>query len=190
MMPVITEFSIPRMKKRLPTLLASLIGTALYSQQGLADVLASQCMLGVPGYTRPLIQGKNNNDLPVTINADQAKGRYPDNAVFTGNVDVQQGNGRLQSDEIQLHQKQVQGQTTPVRTVDALGNVHYDDDQVVLRGPKGWSNLNTKDTNVWNGDYQMVGRQGRGTADQMKAARAEPLYHSGKWHLYLLPARR
>ncbi|KKF36160.1 LPS assembly protein LptD [Erwinia tracheiphila] len=168
MMPVITEFSIPRMKKRLPTLLASLIGTALYSQQGLADVLASQCMLGVPGYTRPLIQGKNNNDLPVTINADQAKGRYPDNAVFTGNVDVQQGNGRLQSDEIQLHQKQVQGQTTPVRTVDALGNVHYDDDQVVLRGPKGWSNLNTKDTNVWNGDYQMVGRQGRGTADQMK----------------------
>lgn len=168
MMPVITEFSIPRMKKRLPTLLASLIGTALYSQQGLADVLASQCMLGVLGYTRPLIQGKNNNDLPVTINADQAKGRYPDNAVFTGNVDVQQGNGRLQSDEIQLHQKQVQGQTTLVRTVDALGNVHYDDDQVVLRGPKGWSNLNTKDTNVWNGDYQMVGRQGRGTADQMK----------------------
>ncbi|MGS6324797.1 LPS assembly protein LptD, partial [Enterobacter hormaechei] len=26
----------------------------------------------------------------------------------------------------------------------------------------------TKDTNVWEGDYQMVGRQGRGTADLMK----------------------
>ncbi len=57
---------------------------------------------------------------------------------------------------------------TPVRTVDALGNVHYDDNQVILKGPKAWSNLNTKDTNVWEGDYQMVGRQGRGKADLMK----------------------
>ncbi|MGA7510277.1 MAG: LPS assembly protein LptD [Erwinia billingiae] len=168
MMPAITEFSIPRMKKRLPTLLATLIGTAIYSQQGLADDLASQCMLGVPSYNRPLVQGKTNNDLPVTINADNAKGNYPDNAVFTGNVDIQQGNSRLLSDEVQLHQKQQPGQPTPVRTVDALGNVHYDDNQVILKGPKAWSNLNTKDTNVWNGDYQMVGRQGRGTGDQMK----------------------
>jgi len=46
--------------------------------------------------------------------------------------------------------------------------VHYDDNQVILKGPKAWSNLNTKDTNVWKGDYQMVGRQGRGDADLMK----------------------
>ncbi len=52
--------------------------------------------------------------------------------------------------------------------MDALGNVHYDDNQVILKGPKAWSNLNTKDTNVWEGDYQMVDRQGRGTADVMK----------------------
>ncbi|WP_435947172.1 LPS assembly protein LptD [Dryocola sp. BD586] len=155
------------MKKRIPTLLATLIGSALYSQQGLAADLASQCMLGVPSYNRPLIAGDTNN-LPVTINADHAKGDYPDNAVFTGNVDIQQGNSRLQSDEVQLHQKQVEGQPDPVRTVDALGNVHYDDNQVILKGPKAWSNLNTKDTNVWEGDYQMVDRQGRGTADVMK----------------------
>ncbi|RKQ39949.1 LPS assembly protein LptD [Enterobacter sp. R1(2018)] len=155
------------MKKRIPTLLATLIGSALYSQQGLAADLASQCMLGVPSYNRPLIEGDTNN-LPVTINADHAKGDYPDNAVFTGNVDIQQGNSRLQSDEVQLHQKQVEGQPDPVRTVDALGNVHYDDNQVILKGPKAWSNLNTKDTNVWEGDYQMVDRQGRGTADVMK----------------------
>ncbi|MEJ4046338.1 LPS assembly protein LptD [Erwinia sp. SLM-02] len=168
MMPVTTEFSIPRMKKSLPTLLATLIGSALYSQQGLADDLASQCMLGVPSYDRPLVQGKKTNELPVTIDADKAQGNYPDNAVFTGNVDIQQGNSRLQSDEVQLHQKTVQGQATPTRTVDALGNVRYDDNQVILKGPKAWSNLNTKDTNVWNGNYQMVGRQGRGDADQMK----------------------
>ncbi len=161
------EPRITRMKKRIPTLLATMIGTALYSQQGMAADLASQCKLGIPTYNRPLVQGEPNQ-LPVTINADHAKGNYPDNAVFTGNVDIQQGNGRLQADEVQLHQKQVEGQPAPVRTVDALGNVHYDDNQVILKGPKAWANLNTKDTNVWEGDYQMVGRQGRGKADLMK----------------------
>ncbi|MFL3495072.1 LPS assembly protein LptD [Citrobacter portucalensis] len=155
------------MKKRIPTLLATMIASALYSHQGLAADLASQCMLGVPSYDRPLVQGETN-ELPVTINADNAKGNYPDDAVFTGNVDIAQGNSRLQADEVQLHQKQAEGQTEPVRTVDALGNVHYDDNQVILKGPKGWSNLNTKDTNIWEGDYQMVGRQGRGKADLMK----------------------
>ena len=155
------------MKKRIPTLLATMIATALYSQQGLAADLASQCMLGVPSYDRPLVQGATN-DLPVTINADHAKGNYPDDAVFTGSVDIMQGNSRLQADEVQLHQKEAPGQPEPVRTVDALGNVHYDDNQVILKGPKGWTNLNTKDTNVWEGDYQMVGRQGRGKADLMK----------------------
>ncbi|EOB6796334.1 LPS assembly protein LptD [Escherichia coli] len=155
------------MKKRIPTLLATMIATALYSQQGLAADLASQCMLGVPSYDRPLVQG-DTNDLPVTINADHAKGDYPDDAVFTGSVDIMQDNSRLQADEVQLHQKEAPGQPEPVRTVDALGNVHYDDNQVILKGPKGWANLNTKDTNVWEGDYQMVGRQGRGKADLMK----------------------
>jgi LPS-assembly protein len=69
---------------------------------------------------------------------------------------------------VQVHQQQPEGQTEPVRTVDALGNVHYDDNQVILKGPKGWANLNTKDTNIWDGNYQMVDRQGRGTADVMK----------------------
>lgn len=162
-----TEQRKKRMKKRIPTLLATLIGSAIYSQQGMAADLASQCMLGVPSYNRPLVQG-DTNTLPVTINADSAKGDYPERAVFSGNVDIEQGNSRLRADEVQLHQKQVAGQADPVRTVDALGNVHYDDNQVILKGPKAWSNLNSKDTNVWQGDYQMVGRQGRGTADVMK----------------------
>ncbi len=162
-----TEQHIKRMKKRIPTLLATMIGYALYSQQGMAADLASQCMLGVPSYNRPLIKGDTNN-LPVTINADHAKGNYPDDAVFTGNVDINQGNSRMQADEVQVHQQQPEGQTEPVRTVDALGNVHYDDNQIILKGPKGWANLNTKDTNIWDGNYQMVDRQGRGTADLMK----------------------
>ncbi len=97
------------MKKRIPSLLATMIASALYSQQGLAADLATQCMLGVPSYDRPLVEGRPG-DLPVTINADHAKGNYPDNAVFTGNVDINQGNSRLRADEVQLHQQQAAGQ--------------------------------------------------------------------------------
>ncbi len=167
MMTGLTESLMQRMNKRLPTLLATMIGAALYSQHSFADDLMSQCMLGVPSYNRPLTNG-NPNQLPVTIHSDSVKGTYPDSSVFSGAVSVNQGNSRLQADEIQLHQRQQAGETTPQRTVDALGNVHYDDNQVILRGPKAWSDLNTKDTNVWNGNYQMVGRQGRGSADEMK----------------------
>lgn len=155
------------MNKRLPTLLATMIGSALYSHYSLADDLMSQCMLGVPSYNRPLTQ-TDTNQQPVTINSDSIKGNYPNDALFSGKVHVTQGNSLLQSDQLHLHQRQVSGQSTPIRTVDASGHVHYDDNQVILKGPKAWTNLNTKDTNVWNGDYQMVGRQGRGTADQMK----------------------
>lgn len=167
MMTGLTESLMQRMNKRLPTLLATMIGAALYSQHTLADDLMSQCMLGVPSYNRPLTSG-TPNEQPVTINSDSAKGTYPNNSVFSGKVIVNQGNGQLQADEIQLHQNEQPGQSTPTRTIDALGNVHYDDNQVILKGSKAWSNLNNKNTNVWNGDYQMVGRQGRGTATEMK----------------------
>ncbi|EEQ08310.1 hypothetical protein yberc0001_9540 [Yersinia bercovieri ATCC 43970] len=156
----------PRMKKRFPTLLATLIWTALYSQQSLAD-LAEQCMLGVPTYDQPLVTG-DPNQLPVRINAAKTEANYPDNALFTGNVIVQQGNRTLTANQVELTQVQKTGEAIPVRTVTATGDVNYDDPQIKLKGPKGWSNLNTKDTDMDKGKYQMVGRQGRGDADLMK----------------------
>lgn len=155
------------MKKRIPTLLGTLIGSALYSQSGFSDGLAAQCSIGIPIYQRPLVQG-NINDLPVTIYADQVQGTYPEQAKFSGNVDIRQGNSRLQADEAQLDQKMLAGKNEPERTVQSTGRVRYDDNQVILQGSKAWANLTSKDTNVWQGDYQMVGRQGRGKAQLMK----------------------
>ncbi|QCR09605.1 LPS assembly protein LptD [Brenneria rubrifaciens] len=155
------------MKKSFPTLLASLIWSALYSQHALAD-LAEQCMLGVPTYNRPLVTG-DPNQLPVNIQADKTEADYPGNARFIGNVNIEQGNGILTAEQVELNQVDAGDQgAAPIRTITATGNVRYDDNQVVLKGPKAWSNLNTKDTDVYEGDYQMVGRQGRGSADKMK----------------------
>ncbi len=166
MTPLMTEHRIPRMKKCLPTLLATMIGSALYSQGALAD-LAEQCMIGVPTYNKPLVNG-DPNTLPVHIQADKSEANYPDNAVFSGNVNIQQGNSTLTADQVELNQTQVENQPEPTRTVTATGNVHYDDNQIKLKGPRAFSNLNTKDTDMDQGDYQMVGRQGRGNADKMK----------------------
>lgn len=124
-------------------------------------------MLGVPTYDQPLVTG-DPNQLPVRINADKTEANYPDSALFTGNVVVQQGNSTLTANQVELTQVQKPGEAIPVRTVTATGDVNYDDPQIKLKGPKGWSNLNTKDTDMDKGKYQMVGRQGRGDADLMK----------------------
>lgn len=156
------------MKKRYPTLLATTVWMALYSQNALADnPLAEQCMLGVPMYERPLVSG-DPNSLPVHIESDDSQVNYPASAIFTGNVVIEQGNRLLKSDEAELHQTPQEGQPDPLRTVTATGNVRYDDNMIKLSGPKAWSNLNSKDTDLYEGQYQMVGRQGRGQADVMK----------------------
>lgn len=83
-------------------MLAATIWSVLYSHGAMAN-LAAQCMLGVPTYDKPLVQG-DPNSLPVTINADKATGNYPDSALFSGNVNVVQGNSTLDADQVQLNQ--------------------------------------------------------------------------------------
>ncbi|OKP01510.1 LPS assembly protein LptD [Xenorhabdus eapokensis] len=152
------------MNKCYPTLLATMVWAALYSQQAHAD-LAAQCMLGVPVYDKPIITG-DPNKLPVYIQSDDTHGEYPNAVEFIGNVNIQQGNKTLIADKVRLEQTQEQNKE-PVRTVTAVGNVSYDDPQIILKGPRAWANLNNKDTDVEQGKYQMVGRQGRGSADKM-----------------------
>lgn len=153
------------MKKRLPTLLASLIGSAFYSHQAMGD-LADQCLLGVPVYTKPLVSG-DANSLPVHIQADKAAANYPEHTIFSGNVNIEQGNSTLTADEVQLTQRHEKNNVL-LSTVTSTGNVNYSSNEIKLQGPKAWSNLNTKDTDVYQGNYQMVGRQGHGDADTMK----------------------
>ncbi|WP_350305933.1 LPS assembly protein LptD [Photorhabdus viridis] len=151
------------MKKCYPTLLATMVWAALYSQHVHAD-LAAQCMLGIPVYDQPIING-DLNQLPVNILADDSRADYPRSAQFSGNVHIKQGNKTLTADKVQLDQTEDE---VPLRTATATGNVHYDDPQIILKGPRAWSNLNNKDTDMDQSDYQMVGRQGRGIADKMK----------------------
>lgn len=153
------------MKKRLHTLLVSLVGSALYIQQALAD-LADQCLLDVPVYTNPRFNSELKA-MPVHIEANKAAANDPEHVLFSGKVNIEYGNSTLSADEVQLTLYHDQNHDL-LRTVIATGNVNYDSNEIKLKGIKAWSNLKTKDTNIYQGTYQMVGRQGRGHADTMQ----------------------
>ena len=161
------------MKKRFPTLPATLVWAALFGQQATA-VPVKQCLHDVPAYDNLLIVGDQTR-LPVRIDAKKTEGHYPDSVLFNGGVIVEQGNSVLTADRVVLNQIQKSDQAIPSRTVTASGSVKYADPHIVLQGPTGWSDLNTKDIDLLQGSYQMVGRQGRGDADKIRL-RAENRY--------------
>ena len=152
------------MKKNTYTLISLSILTALYSADSAAD-LAKQCLYGVPHFTGEVVSG-NPNDLPVYIEADQAEITQPRSGIYKGNVDVKQGNRHLQSAEVEVQQ---QGNGDNVqRYAFARGGFDYRDNQINLLGDDAKIHLNTKDTDVRNAHYQLVDRQGRGSAESVE----------------------
>ena len=152
------------MKKNTYTLISLSILTALYSTESMAD-LAKQCLYGVPHFTGEVVSG-NPNDLPVYIEADQAEITQPRSGIYKGRVDVKQGNRHLQSAEVEVQQ---QGSGDNVqRYAFARGGFDYRDNQINLLGDDAKIHLNTKDTDVRNAHYQLVDRQGRGSAESVE----------------------
>ena len=152
------------MNKNTYTLISLSILTALYSAESMAD-LAKQCLYGVPHFTGEVVSG-NPNDLPVYIEADQAEITQPRSGIYKGNVDVKQGNRHLQSAEVEVQQ---QGSGDNVqRYAFARGGFDYQDNQINLLGDDAKIHLNTKDTDVRNAHYQLVDRQGRGSAESVE----------------------
>ena len=152
------------MNKNTYTLISLSILTALYSADSAAD-LAKQCLYGVPHFTGEVVSG-NPNDLPVYIEADQAEITQPRSGIYKGNVDVKQGNRHLQSAEVEV-QQQGSGDNMQ-RYAFARGGFDYRDNQINLLGDDAKIHLNTKDTDVRNAHYQLVDRQGRGSAESVE----------------------
>ncbi len=152
------------MNKNTYTLISLSILTALYSAESTAD-LAKQCLYGVPHFTGEVVSGKPNY-LPVYIEADQAEITQPRSGIYKGRVDVKQGNRHLQSAEVEVQQ---QGSGDNVqRYAFARGGFDYRDNQINLLGDDAKIHLNTKDTDVRNAHYQLVDRQGRGSAESVE----------------------
>ncbi|OOF71506.1 LPS assembly protein LptD [Rodentibacter caecimuris] len=146
------------------TFISLSILTALYSQYSLAD-LRTQCLTNVPKFIGEKISGDPNSQ-PVYIEADTAEINQPTQALYQGNVDIKQGNRHLQANEAEV--KIIDKDTQAQRFAYVRGGFDYKDDQINLLGQNAEFNLTDNDGNVTDADYQLVDRQGRGTAKKIE----------------------
>ncbi|MEH8026842.1 LPS assembly protein LptD [Gallibacterium anatis] len=148
--------------KKYYSLLSLSIMAALYSQQSFAD-LTAQCLLGVPRFTGEVVK-TDPNQLPVYIDADSAEINQPKNALYQGNVQVEQGNRKLNADSVFVEQKGEKDNLQRYAYIN--GNLNYQDNLVHVLGEKANIHLNSKDADIYQSNYQFVNRQGRGTAEK------------------------
>lgn len=123
--------------------------------------LKSQCLLGVPQFQGELVQGEQIQQ-PVYIESDSALINQPKDATYTGNVSIRQGNRSVIADEVRVEQDGNKARNAYLR-----GNFDYRDNLINATGQDASFNLLNKDADFGNADYQFVGRQGRGTAENV-----------------------
>lgn len=146
------------MKKNL-TLTSLAVLTALYSTHATAN-LYQQCLLGVPHFTGEVLQGDANSQ-PIYIEADNAEVTYPSYTIYRGNVDIKQGMRHLVSDSAEVRQTGEDNE----RVAWIGGGFNYQDNQINLAGTNARIDLGNRDADIDGADYQLVDRQGRGSAD-------------------------
>lgn len=148
------------MKQHQYSLLSLAIFAACYSGTAMAD-LKSQCLLGVPQFQGEVAQG-DQIQMPVYIEADSALINQPRDATYTGSVSVQQGNRSIFADQVRVEQD-----GDKARNAYLQGEFEYRDNIINAKGRDASINLLSKDADLANADYQLVGRQGRGTAENV-----------------------
>ncbi|QBQ64469.1 LPS assembly protein LptD [Actinobacillus indolicus] len=150
------------MKQHHYSLISLAVMSACYSQYAIAD-LKSQCLLGVPQFHGEVVQG-DQTQLPVYIEADSAVINQPTDATYTGDVSVKQGNRSIVADQVYVEQQDGKAQN-----VRLTGKFDYRDNQINATGNDATINLVSNEAQLGNADYQLVGRQGRGTAEEVSA---------------------
>ena len=157
------------MKQHHYNLLSLAVMTACYSNYAMAEqeidkpinALQAQCLLGVPQFHGEVVKG-DQTQLPVYIEADSALINQPKDATYTGDVNIQQGNRTISADQVRVEQE-----GDNARYAYLQGTFDYRDNIINAKGSDATINLMSKESNLANADYQLVGRQGRGTAQNV-----------------------
>ncbi len=100
-----------------------------------------------PSVAQQAIVGKHDTDQPIDIEADSLEVQQENNlAIFRGNVDVKQGNIRLQSQELRVTYGQAGdndggassgGVSGAIRQIEAKGNVFMSTPNETAKGDRG-----------------------------------------------------
>lgn len=142
------------------SILSLAIFAACYSGVAVAD-LREQCLLGVPHFQGEVVNVEQT-DLPVYIEADSAVINQPKDATYMGDVSVKQGNRSVIADKVEV---ELEGDKA--RKAYLHGDFDYRDNYINAKGKNASLDLLSKDAVFGDIDYQLVGRQGRGKAENV-----------------------
>ncbi|MGB2079672.1 MAG: LPS assembly protein LptD, partial [Vibrio sp.] len=145
------------------TLLAAFISAALYPiPSALAESDHTSSKTAAPemppaGQCIAPSQNKDDvNQLPIHIEADSAQAFGQNQATYSGDVEITQGNKNLKADTITVNQAQ--------DNVTARGNVYFYDGQIQSVSNLAVSDLKGDRTELTDTKYQLLCQAGRGEA--------------------------
>ncbi|TNH88021.1 LPS biosynthesis protein [Aeromonas hydrophila] len=142
-----------------PALTPAIVQAAPLTPPPATGILDGLCYDYVPKIEK-LAPGKDANAQPVEVDADRLEAKQGGTAVYQGDVKVRQGVRKFDSDYAELDQKS--------RDVIAIGNIYYNDGQITVTSDKTLkSNLDTKNSELEQGKYQVHGSPVRGSADRV-----------------------
>ncbi|HHQ4773761.1 TPA: LPS assembly protein LptD [Aeromonas veronii] len=142
-----------------PALTPMMVQAAPFEAPPATGILDSLCYDYVPKIEKPS-SDQDANAQPVEVDADRLEAKQGGTAVYEGDVKVRQGVRKFDSDYAQLDQKS--------RDVIAIGNIYYNDGQVTVTSDKTLkSNLDTKNSELEEGKYQVHGSPVRGFAKRV-----------------------
>lgn len=159
------------MKKPQYNLLALAIFAACYSQVVKAD-LRSQCLVGVPHFQGEPVKG-DQTQLPIYIEADSAVINQPTDATYSGDVSIRQGNRSLFGEQVRVEQN-----SEKARRAYINGQFDYRDNLINVKGQNAQLDLASREAQLSQTDYQFVGRQGRGSAEQVELDEAKRVLYN------------
>lgn len=148
------------MKNYQYSLLSLAIFATFYSNNAIAD-LRQQCLLGVPQFRGEVLQG-DQTQMPIYIESNILMINYPIDATYIGDVRLKQGNRSIFADEVRVEQDDDQA-----RMAYLNGSFDYQDNIINAKGQNATIDLTSKNADLGNADYQLVGRQGRGLAERV-----------------------
>ncbi|EHU4913211.1 LPS assembly protein LptD [Vibrio vulnificus] len=139
------------------TFLAASIATALFAPYAQAEAILNNSVQEMPTTDQCLVDAeKNDANAEIVIQADNLQAINGDKAIYSGDVEVTQGNKKITAESVTLHQQE--------NIVVAKGNVTFNDGEVKASSSKATNHMNEETYTLENTEYQFLCQQGRGQA--------------------------
>lgn len=116
-----------------------------------------------PPYPYPNLNLKQENQLPFELSADKMEMQAQGYSHFEGQVNIAQGNKRLQSDRVSLLRED-----NTIKNIQAYGNLLFTQPDIRIESTAGWWDPISQYLRLDNINYRYYPRHARGQAKQVE----------------------